>query len=191
MEIWKDIPGFGNYYQVSNLGRIKVKAREVEKFCYFSKKIEKQKYKERILKASVDTYGHIRVHIGVNKVKYNLLVHRAVLMAFVGMPGEGMECCHNNGIPNDNRLENLRWDTHFNNNQDRKRHGNYATGKDHPMYGRKMPKELKERLLKFHVGRKASPETKAKMSEAQKKRWANVQKQKAIRVVPTVALPTM
>ena len=122
MEIWKDIPCFDGLYQASNFGKIKVKKREIKKLCGFSNKIVIQKYKERILNPSKDRDGHLRVHIGINKKKYNLLVHRAVLMAFVGMPEKGMECCHNNGISNDNRLENLRWDTHFNNNQDRKRH---------------------------------------------------------------------
>lgn len=44
-----------------------------------------------------------------------------------------MECCHNNGNASDNRLENLRWDTHYNNNQDRIRHGTYGRGESHVM----------------------------------------------------------
>ena len=79
-------------------------------------------------------------------------------------------------IKTDNRIENLRWDTHENNNKDRKRHGTYKTGKDHHLYGKPMNKELKERLIKFHTGRKANDETKKKMSEAQKRRWINVSK---------------
>lgn len=39
-------------------------------------------------------------------------VHRLVLEAFVGSCPEGMECCHGPGGPTDNRLVNLRWDTH-------------------------------------------------------------------------------
>jgi hypothetical protein len=75
----------------------------------------------------------MRVHIGINKKNYHLLVHRLVLLTFVGEPPDGTECCHNNGIANDNRLENLRWDTHHSNNQDRKLHGKYANGQNHPM----------------------------------------------------------
>jgi hypothetical protein len=181
MEIWADIPGFNNLYQASNLGRIKVKSRKVEKFCGLIGRKVTQQYAERLLNPSKSSaLGHCNVHISVNNVKYNLAVHRAVLMAFVGMPPDGTECCHNNGIADDNRLENLRWDTHFNNNQDRKRHGTYPSGVNHPMYGRKMPIELKKRLLDFHTGRKASDETKAKMSEAHKLRWETrrVSKQK-------------
>jgi len=172
-EIWKDIPGYGDFYMASNLGRIKVKKRKIKKLCVLHNKIVEQTYKERILNPSkIDKYGHMSVHFGVNKEKFNVLVHRLVLFAFVGLPENGYEACHNNGIANDNRIENLRWDTHANNNVDRKKHGNYPTGKDHPMYGRKMSNELKEKLLKCHLGVKRSEETKKKMSEAQYKRYA-------------------
>lgn len=45
-------------------------------------------------------------------------VHHLVLEAFVGPCPDGMEACHNNGNGLDNRLENLRWDTHDNNMYD-------------------------------------------------------------------------
>lgn len=192
MEIWKDIPEYGGHYQASNLGRIRSKERIVKKLFGLTKKIVEQKYKTRILNPSkADKYGHLSVHLGVDNKKYTCAVHRLVLMAFVGNCPNGMECCHNNGDASDNRIENLRWDTHKNNNHDRKIHGNYKTGKNHPMYGKKMSEELKERLMKFHLGRKASAETKAKMSQAHKERWANVQKQKTIGVLPPVTMPTM
>lgn len=49
-------------------------------------------------------------------------IHRLVLETFVGLRPEGMECCHNNGIRTDNRLENLRWDTRKNNIGDAIKH---------------------------------------------------------------------
>jgi hypothetical protein len=46
-------------------------------------------------------------------------------MVFRGPCPPGMEACHNNGDPTDNRLCNLRWDTHANNEADKIRHGTY------------------------------------------------------------------
>lgn len=178
MEIWADVPIFGNKYQASNLGNIRTKEHTVKKYSPFFDKIIEQKYKQRLLRPTLDKSGYYRVHLGVNGVKKSYSVHRMVLMAFVGIPPNGYEGCHNNGISTDNRIENLRWGTQSENVKDRVKHGTYKRGKDHPMYGKQMNPELKERLIKFHTGRKASEETKRKMTESQKKRWANVSKQK-------------
>lgn len=57
-----------------------------------------------------------------NKSKY-LYVHRLVLETFIGPCPEEMECCHNDGNPQNNKLVNLRWDTPTNNNRDKIKHG--------------------------------------------------------------------
>jgi hypothetical protein len=66
----------------------------------------------------------------------NRRVHRLVLETFVGPCPECMECCHNNGNPSDNRLENLRWDTHSANARDAVKHGTAVwvqqCGEKHP-----------------------------------------------------------
>lgn len=178
MEIWKDVPIFGNKYQASNLGNIRTKAHVVKKYSPFFNKIIEQNYKQRELKPVASKDGYYRVHLGVNGEKKSYSVHRMVLMAFVGIPLNGYEGCHNNGIPSDNRIENLRWGTKEENAKDRIKHGTYKRGAEHHMYGTSMNQKLKEKLIKFHTGRKASEETKRKMTESQKKRWANVSKQK-------------
>ena len=53
----------------------------------------------------------------------NHMVHRLILEAFVGPCPEGMEACHNDGDPENNRPENLRWDTRAENCRDKIRHG--------------------------------------------------------------------
>ena len=60
-------------------------------------------------------------------------VHRLVLSLFVGPCPEGMECCHNDGDRTNNRVENLRWDTHRNNIADKRRHGTHQAGSKHGM----------------------------------------------------------
>lgn len=53
-------------------------------------------------------------------------VHTLVLTAFVGPRPNGMEACHRNGDPTDNRIENLYWGTRSDNVKDMLRHGTYA-----------------------------------------------------------------
>ncbi len=65
--------------------------------------------------------GHRRYDLGST----TMFAHRAVLLAFVGPCPEGMEACHNNGDPLDNRVENLRWDTRSNNTLDKVAHGTH------------------------------------------------------------------
>lgn len=133
-EIWKAVPGFGGHYEASNLGRIRVKDRVVRKLSNFAGREVAQHYRGRVLKPSIrSAEGHLVVHLGYDRIKKNVSVHTMVLLAFVGPRPEGMEACHGNGDAADNRPENLRWDTHYENNQDRKRHGRYATGEAHPM----------------------------------------------------------
>ncbi len=87
----------------------------------------------RRMKLRVNRTGRIVVMIrkGDQKKPLSLSVHRLVLLAFVGPCPAGMECCHNNGNPTDNRVCNLRWDTRASNYADRDRHGTTARGESH------------------------------------------------------------
>lgn len=160
-EIWKPVPGYGNHYEASNLGNIRVKDRVVVR-KHSTGSVTNFFYKSRLLTpCKSDKLGHMVVHISVDNKKQNVFVHKMVLLAFVGPCPEGMECCHKNGNASDNRIENLRWDTHYENNQDRKRHGRYATGENHPMAKltleqvktiRSSDKPIKELCKEFGVG---------------------------------------
>jgi len=114
-EIWKYIDGFPDY-EVSNMGRIKSYKNE----------------QERILKPSIDGTGYYNVKLRKNGKMYTKRVHQLVLKTFVGPCPEGMECCHNGGNHLNNRLENLRWDTHSSNQQDQRKHGTSPVGSKHP-----------------------------------------------------------
>lgn len=78
----------------------------------------------RFLTPTATPNGHLYVSLcrGMKRGHKNY-VHRLVLGAFVGPCPEGMECCHNSGDPADNRLANLRWDTHSGNMWDAVGHG--------------------------------------------------------------------
>lgn len=73
-----------------------------------------------------------------------IFVHILVLDTFVGRCPDGMECCHNDGDPLNNRVGNLRWDTHHANIQDKRLHGTMKgnVGIDHP-FARLAPEDVR------------------------------------------------
>ena len=76
-EIWKDIPKFEGYYQVSNFGRIKSLSR------YQSKK-------ERILTQSKTNHGYLSVCLSVvDKKRYQ--THQLVAICFLNHKPCGLE----------------------------------------------------------------------------------------------------
>lgn len=84
------------------------------------------------------TKNHLRggylyvVLYGPNKKPKAWRVHVLVLTAFVGQRPDGMECCHADRDVTNNRLDNLRWGTHADNESDRVRHGTVLCGDKHP-----------------------------------------------------------
>lgn len=80
------------------------------------------------------------------------MVHHLVLEAFVGPCPPGMECCHENDIGTDNRLTNLRWDTHKSNIDDAKRNNKIVKGESHPN-SRLSEEDVKKIRLMIDSGR--------------------------------------
>ena len=102
-EIWKDVPNYEGYYQVSNHGRVKSTSRFVKN------KYEGLTYwKERILKPSLSS-GYYVVKLSKERKKV-IKVHQLVAMAFLNHKPCGMMLVvdHINNIKTDNRLENLQ-----------------------------------------------------------------------------------
>ena len=119
-ETWKQIPGTCGIYEASNLGRV----RSVDRL---ETQINGRKYlrKGRILAAHKIKSGYLQVSPRVNGKPFERLVHRLVLAAFTGYFPQGLQVCHNNGNPLDNRIENLRWGTYSDNVYDRVKHGTH------------------------------------------------------------------
>lgn len=69
--------------------------------------------------------GYLLVRLCKDKDVYPKYIHRLVLETFISSCPKGMEACHNNGNSEDNRLENLRWDTRGNNRKDAIKHGTH------------------------------------------------------------------
>ena len=111
MEEWRDVVGFEGIYQVSNFGRIR--------------SVKTGKIKEQTVQDNDN-----RPYLGLwkNNIQKICRPHKLVMEAFVGIRPQGMECCHNDGNPQNNHLTNLRWDTAKSNQADRVRHGTTNRG---------------------------------------------------------------
>jgi hypothetical protein len=102
MENWKK---FIKGYEVSNLGNVR---------SYFTTHgviIDEP----HILHQSISQKGRPIIRIRVGNIKKTFYIHRLVLEAFVGKCPMGMQACHFDDNKLNNRVENLRWDTWFNN----------------------------------------------------------------------------
>lgn len=113
-EQWKAIPGLEGRYEVSSLGRVKSLLRG-----------------ERILLLCQRKTGYLTVIVGGKSRR----VHRLVLEAFVGPCPDRMQACHWNDIPDDNRIENLRWDTRDANFADQRRNASNKPRRSRQTHG--------------------------------------------------------
>lgn len=93
VEIWKDIPDFEGYYQVSNFGRIKnIKTNHIKV-------------------PDLNTAGYFRVQLCKNKKHIRFLIHRLVARVFVDGYFDGAVVNHIDMNKQNNRWDNLEWVT--------------------------------------------------------------------------------
>lgn len=101
---WKEIEGFPKYF-VSDDGRV------------YSEK------SGRILNPDVCNSGHLRVTLCHKNLKKRFFVHSLVLESFIGPRPDDKECCHIDGDPSNNQIDNLMWGTSQENALHRSLHG--------------------------------------------------------------------
>lgn len=114
-EIWKDIPGYEGYYQVSNLGRVKSLPR--------GKQWPYRQTHNNIRKIKKTNRGYFSVNLCTNNEAKWFMVHRLVAMAFIPNPNNLPCVNHKDENKTNNRVENLEWCTY-------KYNANYGTGID-------------------------------------------------------------
>ena len=110
---WRDIPGHPGY-RISSTGLVESRRRKAPV----------------VLKPYTNRKGYELVRL--YPCGRNQRVHRLALLAFIGPCPPGLEGCHKDGNPRNNRIENLRWGTAKSNAEDRVAHGRQARGALHP-----------------------------------------------------------
>ena len=96
-EIWKDIEGYENLYQVSSLGRVKSLGNG------------KTSSKERFLKADKNKQDYLRVTLCKDGKVKRYAVHRLVAIAFLPNPYNLPQVNHKDEDRTNNTVENLEW----------------------------------------------------------------------------------
>lgn len=117
-EEWRPVVGHEGSYEVSSLGRVRSLDRTI-----VTKAGVRKRARGRLLALPINHarggYPQVTLSTGTRTV------HTLVAAAFIGPRPAGMETCHQNGNPADNRVDNLRYATPSDNNYDAVRHGTH------------------------------------------------------------------
>ena len=140
----KPIPGFPDY-EITDDGRVWS--------CTHWDRFRRLHAGRWLQLRAADACGHLGVALFRNGHRKECKVHRLVLETFVGPCPAGMECCHKDGNPMNNRLDNLRWDTRQGNRKDDMRCGKAkgASGEHNP-HARTTEREVREMRMLFAAG---------------------------------------
>lgn len=110
-EIWKDVVGYENLYQVSNLGNVKSLCGKTP----------------HLMKPQQNQYGYLHIGLRICNKHKNFDVHRLVAQAFIPNPNNLPCINHIDENKSNNNVENLEWCTYYYNNHyvtARERQGN-------------------------------------------------------------------
>lgn len=129
-EIWKSVPGYEGFYEVSNCGKV----RSLPRTVHNKDGIPVGRNAGKILSLSVGLRGRRQVMLYKNRKYQCFKVHALVMLAFVGPRPDGMDICHNDGNASNNVISNLRYDTRSGNFSDKIKHGTHHRGDNAPFH---------------------------------------------------------
>jgi len=98
MEQWKEVRDTFGLLEVSNEGRVRSNMRD-----------------GRILKATPDKKGYLRLHVTIKRERRSYKVHRLVAEAFIPNPENKPQVNHIDGNKANNAASNLEWVTNIEN----------------------------------------------------------------------------
>lgn len=94
MEIWKDIEGYEDLYEVSDEGNVR------------------NKNTGKLLKPGKNNRGYLCVHLSKDGISKHKTIHRLVAKAFIPNPNNESEVDHIDKNRSNNNVDNLRWVNH-------------------------------------------------------------------------------
>lgn len=115
-KIWKDIPGYEDSYQVSNLGRVRSKDRVIKRNGAYDLPLKGKILGQYQYKCN-SNLSRLRVNLCKNGKNRVFSVHRLVAIAFVPNPNNLPQVNHKDENPLNNCADNLEWcDNKYNHN---------------------------------------------------------------------------
>jgi hypothetical protein len=123
-EQWLSVKNYEGLYEISNMGRIRT---------YYNQGRKKIDIRPRLVDPYINRYGYKRImfyakHKGFKPA--NKAICRMVLETFIGNCPIGMEASHLDGIRSNDKLDNLIWETHLENEQRKTRQGTRPIGEN-------------------------------------------------------------
>lgn len=104
-EEWKDVVGYEDHYEVSNIGRIRSKLRQIKTRNRIITK------KSIIRTPHITKKGYHRIQLVKNGKKENKFIHTLVAECFIGTRSNNYQVNHKDGIKINNIVSNLEWIT--------------------------------------------------------------------------------
>jgi hypothetical protein len=151
-EIWRDIPNYEGYYQVSNLGRVKSVAKKVQ-----GKSGSLRSLSEKILRISKDDKGYPIICLTKQSKRKTHAIHRLVAYAFLNHTPNGYKVIvdHKDNNPENSKLENLQLiSPRLNSSKDRfrKKHTSKYVGVSHHPATNKWRAKIYLDKKQIHIG---------------------------------------
>lgn len=119
-ESWRDIPGYEDLYQASDLGAIRSLPHKVPS------RGGTRVSPGRVLKQHKRPDGYLQVQLYSGGEGRWFSVHSVIAAAFFGPRPKGFDVCHGDGNPANNAVVNLRYDTKSANQLDNVAMGTHA-----------------------------------------------------------------
>lgn len=127
-EQWRPIPGSNGRYDVSDQGRVRA-----NRWTVHTANGQVRTYQTRMMSTyTEERTGYSMLRLSAPNGTRLRRVHNLVAEAFLGPRPEGADVCHNDSDGTNNRLSNLRYDTHVGNFQDMVDAGRSTYGENQP-----------------------------------------------------------